>query len=201
MGKNLVIIPTGGRNFNSIIFAINRIDPTIYVQISHDLRLINQATHIILPGVGGVKTAMQIASDNNLSTTISNLSVPVLGICLGMQILYTHSQENNGINCLNIVDGKVDLIPNDNVIVPHMGWNTLTITKSNCQLLKNINNNEAVYYTHSYYCHTQENTVATTNYGVNITAVMQKNNFFGTQFHPERSGVVGQQILENFLNL
>jgi imidazole glycerol-phosphate synthase subunit HisH len=194
----VTIINSGGANIASIQFALERLGVTAY--LSNDIDVIKKSSHIILPGVGSASSAMQRLAEFSLIEVIRSLTQPVLGICLGMQILFDFSNEGN-IDCLKIIRGVVKRIPNKNkLIIPHMGWNKLNLVKDNL-IMKNIPNNSYMYFVHSYMATVGDYTSATASYGNSFSAVVQHNNFYGTQFHPERSGVMGAIILKNFLEL
>jgi glutamine amidotransferase len=141
---------------------------------------------------------MQKINEFNLTRCLQTLTQPVLGICLSMQYLFDFLEEGACAG-LGIMQGKIQkLAANSSIQVPHMGWNTLTITKE-CPLLKSIPQNSAVYFVHSYYAEISNHTIAAATHGQSFSAIVQKNNYFGVQFHPERSGEIGQSILQNFL--
>ena len=194
----IAILDSGGANISSIIFAFERIGVNAKLTSAKDEIL--RASHVILPGVGSACDAMKKIQEFDLKKTISNLTQPVLGICLGMQILYDFSKEGD-VECLKIVSGIIDSLPNaPNITIPHMGWNTLKINKES-PLFKEIDDNSYVYFVHTYIAPLTENTIVISEYGQEFTAACQKDNFFGMQFHPERSGKVGAKILKNFLEL
>lgn len=193
---NTVIIKYNAGNVQSVLFALERIG--INAQLSDDSEIITKADKVIFPGVGEAGSAMNYLKEKNLDKVIKELKQPVLGICLGMQLLCQHSEESN-TECLGIFDEKVKLFPSDkNLKVPHVGWNTIYDLKS--QLYKNCNE-EYVYYVHSYYVEVGEHTIAKTNYILPFSASIHKNNFYACQFHPEKSGSIGETILKNFIAL
>ena len=192
-----VVIDSGGANISSILFAIKRlnVDPIF----TKDVNIIRTADKIILPGVGTAQYAMEYLNKNNLVNCIKELKQPVLGICLGMQILFNSSEEGN-VKCLGIIDGDVKKIQKKkNYPVPHIGWNFVKKIKET-PLLKGIDDNY-FYFVHSYYAPVGESTISNCLYSVNISAAVQKDNFYGCQFHPEKSGDNGSKILKNFLEL
>jgi len=191
----IAIINYGAGNIQSILFAIERLGYTAVLTNNPDE--IQQADNVIFPGVGEASYAMQKLKESGLDSLIPNLKQPVLGICLGMQLMCHHSEEGNTVG-LGIFDAKVIRFSN-NVKVPQMGWNQIYDLKS--LLFKGINENEYMYLVHSYYVPNCKEAIATTNYDVEYASALQKNNFYGTQFHPEKSGDVGEQILANFLKL
>ena len=191
----IAIINYGAGNIQSILFAIERLGYTAVLTNNPDE--IQQADKVIFPGVGEASYAMQKLKESGLDSLIPNLKQPVLGICLGMQLMCHHSEEGN-TDGLGIFDANVIRFSN-NVKVPQMGWNQIYDLKS--LLFKGINENEYMYLVHSYYVPKCKEAIATTNYDVEYASALQKNNFYGTQFHPEKSGDVGEQILANFLKL
>ncbi|HEV2614242.1 MAG TPA: imidazole glycerol phosphate synthase subunit HisH [Gammaproteobacteria bacterium] len=194
----IAIIDSCGANIASVQFALERLGKQAI--LTSDSAIIRTADHVILPGVGTAQNAMEKLAERDLVTIIQKLDQPVLGICLGMQLFYQSSEEGN-VKGLGVVAGDIKLFPKSpDLVVPHMGWNKLNIN-NNSKLLNNINTGDYVYYVHSYFAPINDNTTATTQYGENFTAMVEKDNFYGVQFHPERSGEVGEQILRNFLNL
>ena len=191
----IAIINYGAGNIQSILFAIERLGYTAVLTNNPDE--IQQADKVIFPGVGEASYAMQKLKESGLDSLIPNLKQPVLGICLGMQLMCHHSEEGN-TNGLGIFDANVIRFSN-NVKVPQMGWNQIYNLKS--PLFKEINDNEYMYLVHSYYVPNCKEAIATTNYDLEYASALQKDNFYGTQFHPEKSGDVGEQILANFLKL
>jgi imidazole glycerol-phosphate synthase subunit HisH len=191
----IAIINYGAGNIQSILFAIERLGYTAVLTNNPDE--IQQADKVIFPGVGEASYAMQKLIESGLDSLIPNLKQPVLGICLGMQLMCHHSEEGNTVG-LGIFDSNVIRFSN-NVKVPQMGWNQIYDLKS--LLFQGINENEYMYLVHSYYVPNCKDAIATTNYDVEYASALQKNNFYGTQFHPEKSGDVGEHILANFLKL
>lgn len=191
----IVIINYGAGNIQSIMFAIERLG--FKAILSNDPDEIQAADKVIFPGVGEASSAMKKLIESGLNGLISNLKQPVLGICLGMQLMCKSSEEGN-TSGLGIFD--VDVIKfTPSVKVPQMGWNTIYNLQS--PLFTGINENEYMYLVHSFYAPLCKNAIATTNYEVEYASALQKNNFYGTQFHPEKSGDVGEKILGNFLKL
>ena len=191
----IAIINYGAGNIQSILFAIERLGYTAVLTNNPDE--IQQADKVIFPGVGEASYAMQKLIESGLDSLIPNLKQPVLGICLGMQLMCHHSEEGN-TDGLGIFDANVIRFSN-NVKVPQMGWNQIYNLKSH--LFQGINENEYMYLVHSYYVPNCKEAIAITNYDLEYASALQKNNFYGTQFHPEKSGDVGEQILANFLKL
>lgn len=193
----IAVINSGLANISSVVFALERLG--VQAVKTTDPQVIKRASHVILPGVGTANHAMQNLKELNLISVIQNLKQPVLGICLGMQLLYDYSEEGD-VACLGIFPGKIRLLKGDNLIVPHMGWNTLSLRKES-NLLKKVKEQSYVYFVHSYYAPVGACTVAVTHYGQDISAIVQKDNFYAMQFHPERSGSVGEQLLKNFVEI
>lgn len=191
----IAIIDYGAGNVQSVLFALERLG--FEGIVTNDWNTIKKADKVIFPGVGEASSAMKMLVDSGLDVLIPTLEQPVLGICLGMQLMCKHSEEGN-TNGLGIFDVNVVKFSNE-VKVPQMGWNTIYNLKSS--LFTGIKENEFMYLVHSYYAPLSENTIATTNYESDYSTALQRDNFFGVQFHPEKSGIFGEQILKNFLQL
>lgn len=192
---NLVILDYGVGNIKSIQFAFDRLGVTAV--LSNDIELIKAADKIIFPGVGEASSAMNKLKDTGLTDDIKKLKQPVLGICLGMQLMCNKTEEGQ-TEGLGIFDVTVKRFSNS-VKVPQMGWNTITNLKSS--LFDGIPDKEYMYLVHSYYAENNECAIATTDYELPYASALQKNNFYGVQFHPEKSGRSGERILQNFLKL
>lgn len=191
----IVIINYGAGNIQSIMFAIERLG--FKAVLSNNPEEIKAADKVIFPGVGEASSAMKMLEKSGLDALIPTLKQPVLGICLGMQLMCNFSEEGN-TKGLGIFD--VDVIKfTSKVKVPQMGWNQIYNLKSD--LFKGISENEYMYLVHSFYAPLCAETIATTNYELEYSSALENDNFYGTQFHPEKSGDVGEQILNNFLNL
>lgn len=191
----IVIINYGAGNIQSIKFAIKRLG--FDAVLTNDVEEIKNADKVIFPGVGEASSAMSKLRDSGLDNLIPTLKQPVLGICLGMQLM-CHSSEEGNTKGLGIFD--VDVIKfSSKVKVPQIGWNQITNLKST--LFKGIEENEHIYLVHSFYAPLCNETIAECSYEVDYSAALQKDNFYGTQFHPEKSSDVGQRILENFLKM
>lgn len=190
----IAIIKYNAGNITSVKNAVERLGfECIVTDVEQEIR---QAEKVIFPGVGEASSAMNYLKEKQLDSIIKTLTQPVLGICLGQQLMCKFSEEGN-TDCLSIFDVNVKKFP-PLEIVPHMGWNNIQL-HSESVLLNGISENDNVYFVHSYYCEVSENTVATCDYILPFSAVMQKNNFYATQFHPEKSASVGERILLNFL--
>ena len=191
----IVIINYGAGNIQSIMFAIERLGYKAVLSSNPDE--INSADKVIFPGVGEASYAMKMLQESGLDTLIPTLKQPVLGICLGMQLMCNYSEEGN-TKGLGIFD--VDVIKfTSKVKVPQMGWNNIYNLKSD--LFSGIAENEYMYLVHSFYAPLCAETIATTNYELEYSSALENDNFYGTQFHPEKSGDIGEQILGNFLKL
>ena len=167
--------------------------------VTADEKIIRAADRVLLPGVGNAAEAMQNLRDADLVDVIRSLRRPVLGICVGMQVMCRHSEEGD-VDCLNIFDSRVKrFVPAPDVKVPHMGWNQIGNLES--KLFKGLDGGSYVYFVHSYYPELCPDTIATSRHGVMFSAALKYENFYGTQFHPEKSGDVGERIIENFLKL
>ncbi len=194
----IAIIKYNAGNITSLNFAVQRLG--VETIITDNENEINNADKVIFPGVGEASTTMKYLKEKGLDTIIKNLKQPVLGICLGMQLMCSYSEEGN-TECINIFDEKVKKFQqvkhNEIIKIPHTGWNTINNLKSN---LFSINlNNQYVYFVHSYYVPICKETTAETNYILPFSSALKKNNFYATQFHPEKSGSIGQNILKNWL--
>lgn len=191
----IAIIDYGAGNVQSVLFALNRLG--YEAELTSNWEIISKADKVIFPGVGEASSAMKRLQNLGLDKLIPTLSQPVLGICLGMQLLCKHSEEGNA-NGLGIFDVNVVKFSNE-VKVPQMGWNTIKNLQSD--LFKETKEEEFMYLVHSYYVPKCEYAIATTEYGIEYATAIQKDNFYGVQFHPEKSGIHGEQILKNFLIL
>lgn len=195
---NVVIIEGSGANIASLQFALQRLGTTSVV--SSNARRIREASHVILPGVGAASNGMARLRDKHLHDLIPSLRQPVLGICLGMQLLFEASEEG-AVACLGIIPGSAARIAAaSDRPVPHMGWNTIKIERA-CPLLDGLQQGDYVYFVHSFALPPSPATIASTEYGSPFSACVQWRNFYGAQFHPERSSKIGARLLHNFLRL
>ena len=190
----VVVIKYNAGNIRSVLFALERIGVDAIVTDDHDE--IRSADRVIFPGVGEASSAMKYLKEKGLDTLISSLKQPVLGICLGMQLMCKHSEEND-TECLGIFDQTVRLFPQEGFKIPQIGWNNITHLKTN--LFRGVNEDAYMYFVHSYYVEKCDNAIALTDYISEYSSAVQKDNFYAVQFHPEKSGEAGQLILENFI--
>jgi imidazole glycerol-phosphate synthase subunit HisH len=192
----LTIIKYNAGNIQSVSFALERLG--VDFVITDDTDKITSADKVIFPGVGEASTTMKFLRDKKLDKVITNLKQPTLGICLGMQLMCRHSEENDTL-CLGVFDETVKrFIPKSDMKVPHMGWNQLKISDG---WLDPALNNRDVYFVHSYYVPVNTDTSAVTEYTLPFSAAMRKNNFYAVQFHPEKSAEAGELVLKSFLKL
>ena len=191
----IAIVKYNAGNTASVKNAVERLGYTC--EITDDEKKLFEADKVIFPGVGEASTAMRYLKEQNLHKLIPQLKQPVLGICLGLQLMCAHSEENN-TDCLGIFDAKVKLFPPTD-IVPHMGWNNLTEMKTS--LFNGIDETDDFYFVHSYYAELCNETIAVCDYILPFSASIHKNNFYATQFHPEKSASTGEKVLKNFLAL
>ena len=193
---NVAILKYNAGNIRSVLFALERLGVDATVTDNTDELL--SADKVIFPGVGEASTAMQYLQEKNLDKLITQLKQPVLGICLGMQLMCSFSEENN-TNCLGIFDQQVRKFSAVGFKVPQIGWNTIYDLSS--PLFKGISEKEFMYFVHGYYVEKCPQSIAVADYTLEYSAAIHKDNFYAVQFHPEKSGDAGQKILQNFLNL
>jgi glutamine amidotransferase len=193
---NVAIVKYNAGNIRSVTYALNRLG--IEPCITDEPESLKSADKVIFPGVGEASTAMRYLKDRNLDMLIPELKQPVLGICLGLQLMCASSEEGS-TNCLGIFPNQVKQF-RQAPKVPHMGWNTLEVTKQS-DLFQHIDEGAHLYYVHSYYAEVASNTLATTTYGETFSAILNKENFYAIQAHPEKSSTAGEQLLKNFLSL
>lgn len=194
---DVLLLNSGGSNYTSLQSAFNRLGANC-VQASNRTDIEN-ASHVVLPGVGSAGAAMQMIHQLDLAEQIKALSKPLLGICLGMQILYAYSEESQ-TDCLGIIPGSIRKLKHSpGIRVPHMGWNNICQTQANT-LLGDMDGND-FYFVHSYAAELNDYSLAYCEHGTSFAAAVAYRNFYGVQFHPERSGPQGQKLLENFLSI
>ena len=192
------IIKYNAGNVQSVLFALERIG--ISATVTDDKEILTSSDKVIFPGVGEASTAMQYLKQRKLDQLIVQLKQPVLGICLGMQLMCKFSEENN-TPCLGIFDEQVAKFkPGEQQLkIPQIGWNNIYDLQSS--LFNGIANNAYCYFVHGYFASKGIHTIASANYGISYSAALHKDNFYGVQFHPEKSAIVGEQILKNFIEL
>ena len=197
----VVVIDYGMGNLHSVSKALETVADSEKIIISSDLGVIKTSDKIVFPGVGAIKDCMAAFSEDLKETVLEEISKkPTLAICVGMQMLLESSEENEGVNGLNILDGKVTKIKSsDKIKVPHMGWNRVKFLKDHF-LLKNIPNSSFFYFVHSYCCLSSEDALTETEHGENFISSLAKDNIFAVQFHPEKSQTVGLDLYKNFLD-
>lgn len=201
--QKVVIIDTGCANVSSVKFAIERLGYT--VEISKEPEVVLAADKLFLPGVGTANEAMKNLQERDLVALVKQVEKPLLGICLGMQLLGKLSQEKGQkadelVECLGLCEGEVRLLDTGDLPLPHMGWNTVTATP-NHSLFKDIEEGEYFYFVHSFAMPVGDYTIARCDYGNPFTAAVQSGNYYGVQFHPERSSKAGSKLIQNFLEL
>ena len=195
---NITIVQYNAGNIQSVLYALERLGVT--ASVTDDPAMIQAADKVIFPGVGEASTAMAYLKERNLDQLIVSLEQPVLGICLGMQLMCRHSAEND-TNCLGIFEEQVLAFKATDIVhkVPQMGWNNIMNLKTD--LFIAVPDNSFAYFVHGYYAGLGKNTIATTDYIQAYSSGLHKDNFYGVQFHPEKSAEVGEQIIQNFLAL
>ncbi|AZA57546.1 imidazole glycerol phosphate synthase subunit HisH [Chryseobacterium shandongense] len=189
----IAIIKYNGGNVSSVQNSLNRLN--VESVVTDDFNLIRKADKVIFPGVGEASSTMKLLKEKGLDKLIPTLKQPVLGVCLGMQLMCKNNEEGNTVG-MGIFDIDVKKFPAKN-IVPHMGWNT--ISDFNSGIFSGIEENSDVYFVHSFYCELSKNTTSVCDYILPFSASLQKDNFYAMQFHPEKSGDIGSRLLENFL--
>ncbi|MBH2003514.1 MAG: imidazole glycerol phosphate synthase subunit HisH [Sphingobacteriia bacterium] len=195
----LVIIKYNAGNIQSVLYALERIGATAIV--TDDIAEIKVADKVIFPGVGEASTAMRYLKERKLDQVIAGLQQPVLGICLGMQLMCRYSEENN-TDCLGIFNEDVKAFTASAtaaIKIPQIGWNNIYHLKT--PLFNGVKENSYCYFVHGFYAALGEHTIAATEYGIEYSSALHRDNFYGTQFHPEKSAGVGEQILKNFIEL
>lgn len=198
--QTIVIVNTGCANISSVKFAVERLGK--HVTVSDDIQIIQQADKVFLPGVGSANAAMASIEKKQLVSCIQGLTQPVLGICLGMQLMVEKSEESlsDSTPCLGLIPGQVKRMQVGDLRLPHMGWNTVTPV-ADAPLFKGIDNESYFYFVHSFAVAISDFTMASCQYGLDFSAAIHQDNFFGVQFHPERSSDAGSLLLKNFIDL
>jgi imidazole glycerol-phosphate synthase subunit HisH len=202
VGGEVAIVKYNAGNIQSVLFALERLGVT--AKVTDDADELSSADKVIFPGVGAARSAMDSLKEKGLDKVIQQLQQPVLGICVGMQLLFEHSEESD-TECLGIIPAKVKLFqseiisPDIPIKVPQIGWNNLYNLNTN--LFKDVSEQSYVYYVHSYFAEMNPYCIGTSNYGIEYCGAVQKDNFYGVQFHTEKSALVGEKILKNFLEL
>ena len=192
---NVAIVDYGVGNIKSIQHSLDRIGVNhVYTM---DPEIIFSAEKVIFPGVGDASYAMKKLKNNNLDKLIPNLKQPLLGICLGMQLMCTYSEEGD-TSCLGIIDADVKKFNSNKNKIPQIGWNNIKNLKTN--LFKGVYENEFMYMVHTYYVPKSRFTISESLYGLTYSSAINKDNFYGTQFHPEKSGLIGEKIIKNFIS-
>ena len=202
MSKKIAVFDYGAGNLFSLKAAFER-NGAESVSIVHDLKNLGKFDGLVLPGVGNFDPAIKsIEHDREILIKSIDQGMPVLGICLGMEMLFNKSEEGT-LEGLKMLDGEVIMLPKQRVKIPHMGWNNIEIINKKSKLLENIENSSWVYFVHSYHVSPKNKSIVAANskYGISISALIEKDNLFGTQFHPEKSGIVGSTMIKNFLKV
>ncbi len=195
----VVLVDSGGANIGSVRYALQRLG--IDARLTGDGDAIRNADRVILPGVGAAATAMQRLHELDLVDTLRTLQRPLLGICLGMQLLFESSAEGD-VECLGLLPGRVQPMQSaPGVRVPHMGWNCLRVRDAASPLLAGISDGAQAYFVHGYAATTSKATIASFEHGAEFSAIVEREQFVGAQFHPERSGSIGLRLLANFLGV
>lgn len=197
MSTDVVLVNTGCANIASLTFALERLG--YRVNVSDETSVIEAAPKVILPGVGSAGAAMQQIKQRSLIQCLQDLKQPTLGICLGMQLMTAHSEEGD-VDCLGLIDTQIKAMSSDTLPLPHMGWNQV-ISNKNCPLFEGIPQDSYFYFVHGFQAPVGKHTIATSHYSGDFSAAISQDNFYGVQFHPERSSSVGSQLLKNFIEL
>jgi glutamine amidotransferase len=194
---SVAVVPGGGENVNCVLFALERIG--VRPVLTLDPKTVAAAERVILMGVGAAAPGMAKLKAHGLVDCLRGLQQPVLGICVGMQLLFEHSAEGD-VSCLGMLPGRIEpLSDSGGLTVPHMGWNQIELLKSDQPLLEGIKSGDWAFYANSFYAPLSDASIARTDYGVPIAAVVNRGNVYGCQFHPEKSRGTGRRLLENFL--
>lgn len=192
----IAIVDYGAGNTKSVTNALEKLNARY--RLTNQIAEIQEADSVILPGVGHAQPAMAALAKCGLTEVIKKLEQPLLGICLGMQLLYNHTEEGD-TDCLKVIPGSICKFTNPNYPIPAMGWNT--VEHDGSSLFENIAQYSYFYLVHSYYAQLDQQTTATSQYGGQYAVAVQSKNFYGVQFHPEKSGAMGRQLLKNFINI
>jgi glutamine amidotransferase len=196
----IAVIDSGVANLASVLAALSRLGQN--AQVTIDPKFVRNADHIILPGVGAAAPAMKQLCKTGLVDVLRAAKQPVLGICLGMQLLFARSEEGDGVDCLGVIAGRIrPLKAAPTCPVPHMGWNRIRLENAGHPLLGGVADGSFMYFAHSFAAPSGDHTLAFAKYGERFAAVVAYENYFGCQFHPERSGNPGLDLIENFLGL
>ncbi|XOV79041.1 MAG: imidazole glycerol phosphate synthase subunit HisH [Aestuariibacter sp.] len=195
MSNDVVLVNTGCANIASLKFAIERLG--YQVDVSAEPQVISDASKVILPGVGSANAAMQQINERGLTECLQSLTQPTLGICLGMQLMTKRSEEGQ-VACLGMIDCPVVAMQSTTLPLPHMGWNQVHSVQDNV-LFDGISDGSYFYFVHGFQVPLGKQTLASSDYAGQFSAAIQQDNFFGVQFHPERSSVAGAQLLRNFI--
>ncbi len=194
---SVAVVDSGGANITSVLFALERLGAP--AKLTADPAEIGAASHVLLPGVGAAGPGMAKLHQKDLIPCLRELRQPVMGVCLGMQLMFERSTEGN-VECLGLLKGEVRRFKDGpDMTVPHMGWNDVIAARGGDPLLAGLVPGQQAYFVHSYFAPVTEDTVATCDYGVPFAAMVHRGNLYGCQFHPERSSAVGKRVLENFL--
>ena len=196
---SVAVVPGGGENVISVLYALERIGAKPHLTL--DPRVVESAERVILMGVGAAPPAMSKLAAHGLVSCLRNLKQPLLGICVGMQLLFQRSAEGD-VACLGILPGRIERFPEmAGIVVPHKGWNSLRALRAENSLIQGVREGDCVYFMNSYYAPVSNSTIGVCDHGVPIAAIVNERNVFGCQFHPERSGDVGELVLKNFLGI
>ncbi|HEY7688503.1 MAG TPA: imidazole glycerol phosphate synthase subunit HisH [Dongiaceae bacterium] len=194
---SVAVVDSGGANITSVLFALERLGAP--AKLTANPAEIEAASHVLLPGVGAAGPGMAKLQQKDLIPCLRGLRQPVMGVCLGMQLMFERSTEGD-VECLGLLKGEVRRFKDGpDLTVPHMGWNDVTPQRAGDPLLAGLAPGQQAYYVHSFFAPVTEDTVAICDYGVPFAAMVHRGNLYGCQFHPERSSAVGKQVLENFL--
>ena len=197
----IAVIDYGMGNLHSVSKALEEVSTTEEILVTSDPKIIKSADKLVLPGVGAIKDCLEAFSDDLRNVTLELIrNKPTLAICVGMQMLLESSEENSGVKCLNVLDGKIVKIPaSEDIKIPHMGWNKVNFLSDHF-LWNNIPDSSFFYFVHSYCCLSSSEAISETTHGTNFISAISKDNIFSVQFHPEKSQNLGLQLYKNFLD-